>query len=169
MIKITFKNQILEVPVGTMILDLLTEDEKTNYAVCMINEQVKELRFKLSEKNDGAVIKLCGPEYIEGSKAYEASLRLLISMAFHNIYPELSIRLSYNASRSIYCEIESKQVHLTKVYEDVKKEMNRIVKENIPIERITVTTEEAINIYKKMGHFDKIDIIKYIATVIFKY
>ena len=161
MIKITFKNQILKVPVGTMILDLLNEDEKTNYAVCMINEQVKELRFKLSEKNDGAVIKLCGPEYIEGSKAYEASLRLLISMAFHNIYPELSIRLSYNASRSIYCEIESKQVHLTKVYEDVKKEMNRIVKENIPIERITVTTEEAIKIYKEMGHFDKINILKY--------
>lgn len=161
MIKIKFKNEIIKVPIGTMVLDLLNEDEKLDYSVCMINEQVKELRFRLSERHDGATILLKGPEYIEGSKAYEASLRLLISMAFHNLYPDLSIRLSYNASRSIYCEIESKHVHLTKIYEEVKEEMKRIVSMNIPIERITVSKEEAIDIYKKMGHLDKLDILKY--------
>ncbi len=161
MIKINFNNEILTVPIGTMILDLLKEDEKTNYAVCMINEQVKELRFKLSERHDGAVITLKGPDYIEGSKAYEASLRLLISMAFHNLYPDLSIRLSYNASRSIYCELQAKGIHLTKVFEEVKKEMHRIVELNLPIERITVSNEEAVEIYKKMGHLDKLDILKY--------
>ena len=99
MIKIKFKNKIIKVPIGTMVLDLLNEDEKLDYSVCMINEQIKELRFRLSERHDGATVLLKGPEYIEGSKAYEASLRLLISMGFHNLYPDLSIRLSYNASR----------------------------------------------------------------------
>ena len=161
MIRIKINNKIKQVPVGTMVLDLLEEEQKTSYSVCSINDEVKELRFRLSERHDGATISLKSTDFIEGSKAYEASLRLLISMAFHNLYPNLNIRLSYNASRSIFCEILSKGIHLTKIYDEIKSEMNRLVELNLPIERVKLSIDEAIQVYQNMGHLDKIDIIKY--------
>ena len=62
-----------EVPEGTMVLDLLPDFERTNYLVCQINNQIKELRFCLTEKHNGAHIEFKGLEIMEGGKAYEAS------------------------------------------------------------------------------------------------
>ena len=161
MINININNQNVEVQEGTRVLDLLPENEKTNYCVCKINRQIKELRFALTEKQNNATIQFIGLDNIEGGKAYEASLRLVIAMACHNLYPSLKIRFSYNVSRSIFCQILDKTIHLTKFCEDIKREVNRIVSLNLPIERVTVTTQEAIDIYTKYGHTDKIAILKY--------
>ena len=161
MINININNQNVEVQEGTRVLDLLPESEKTNYCVCKINRQIKELRFALTEKQNNAKIQFIGLDNIEGGKAYEASLRLVIAMACHNLYPTLKIRFSYNVSRSIFCQILDKTVHLTKFCEDIKREVNRIISLNLPIERVTVTTQEAIDIYTKYGHTDKIAILKY--------
>ncbi len=150
-----------EVPEGTMVLDLLPDFERTNYLVCQINNQIKELRFCLTEKHNGAHIEFKGLEIMEGGKAYEASLRLIIAMAFYNLYPDLHIRFSYNVSRSIMCEILSKGIHITKVCDEIKKEVARIIKLNLPIERITITKPEAVELYNKFNHCDKIDILKY--------
>lgn len=161
MLNININNQNVEVQEGTRVLDLLPENEKTNYCVCKINRQIKELRFALTEKQNNATISFIGLDNIEGGKAYEASLRLVIAMACHNLYPNLKIRFSYNVSRSIFCQILGATVHLTKFCEDIKKEVNRIIALDLPIERVTLTTQEAIDIYNKYGHTDKIAILKY--------
>jgi len=149
------------VPVGTKVIDLLNEDEKTNYLVCQIDNQVKELRFSLTEKNNLAHISFIGLESIEGGKAYEASLRLVVAMAFYKMYPDLHIRFSYNVSRSIMCEILNKGIHITKICDDIKREVAHIISENLPIERITLNKNDATEIYKKFNHTDKINILKY--------
>ena len=131
MINININNQNVEVQEGTRVLDLLPENEKTNYCVCKINRQIKELRFALTEKQNNATIQFIGLDNIEGGKAYEASLRLVIAMACHNLYPSLKIRFSYNVSRSIFCQILDKTIHLTKFCEDIKREVNRIVSLNL--------------------------------------
>lgn len=161
MIEIKVNGKKRTVPIGTTVLDLLNENEKTNYAVCKINRQIKELRFTLTERHNKASISFKGLDNIEGGKAYEASLRLLVAYAFHNLYPELNIRFSYNVSRSIFCQVLNSNQSLTTICEKVKKELNRLIKLDLPIERITVSTEEAIELYKKMGHYDKLDILKY--------
>ena len=45
-----------------------------------------------------------GFDPFEAGKAYEASLRYVIAMIFNELYPEESIRFSYNVSRSIFCQ-----------------------------------------------------------------
>lgn len=161
MIKITINNEERMVPVGTMVLDLLPENEKTKYLVCQINQQIKELRYRLSERNDGATISFKQLNNIEAGKAYEASLRLVTAMAFRNLYPEMAIRFSYNVSRSIFCQILTPGIHLMKICENIKNEINRIISLNLPIERINVDRETATKIYGDLGHYDKIDILKY--------
>lgn len=161
MLEIFINGKKKEVEVGTKVLDLLPAYERTNYLVCRIDGQVKELRFVLTEKHNNAHISFIGLESIEGGKAYEASLRLVVAMAFYNLYPDLHIRFSYNVSRSIMCEVMSKGLHITKICDEIKMEVARIIALDLPIERVTLNKEEATKIYETYNHMDKIDILKY--------
>lgn len=162
MLEIYVNKVKMEVPIGTQVLDLLPKQDRTKYVVCKINTQIKELRYQLVERNDHANIEFLGLEDIEEStKAYEASLRLVIAMAFHNLYPNIKIRFSYNVSRSILCHMLTPCLHITKICESINKEVARIISLDLPIERITVSTNEATSIYEQMEHFDKQAILKY--------
>lgn len=161
MLNITYKNQVKQVPVGTKLIDFLDETEKTNYIVCRVGLQIKELNYALQERNNGMEIEFLGLENIEAGKAYEASLRFIIAMAFHNLYKDVDIRFSYNVSRAIFCQVLTPGFHLPRATDAIISEVKRIIKANLPIERVTVTIDEAKEIYKQYNHQDKLDILKY--------
>ena len=161
MLNITYKNQVKQVPVGTKLIDFLDEAEKTNYIVCRVGLQIKELNYALQERNNGMEIEFLGLENIEAGKAYEASLRFIIAMAFHNLYKDVDIRFSYNVSRAIFCQVLTPGFHLPRTTDAIINEVKRIIKANLPIERVTVTIDEAKEIYKQYNHQDKLDILKY--------
>lgn len=161
MLNITYKNQVKQVPVGTKLIDFLDETEKTNYIVCRVGLQIKELNYALQERNNGMEIEFLGLENIEAGKAYEASLRFIIAMAFHNLYKDVDIRFSYNVSRAIFCQVLTPGFHLPRATDAIINVVKRIIKANLPIERVTVTIDEAKEIYKQYNHQDKLDILKY--------
>ena len=53
MVDITLYNEKMHVPEGTRVIDLLNEEDKKKYIVCHVGAQIKELRYRLSDKNDG--------------------------------------------------------------------------------------------------------------------
>ena len=82
-------------------------------------------------------------------------------MAFSNLYPEIDIKFNYNVSRSIFCEILTKGIKLTKITDEILNEVSRIINLDLPIERVTLTVKEAIEIYKELRHDDKLNILEY--------
>ncbi len=161
MIKINYLNQLIEVKTGTKVIDLIDNNEKTNYVVCQIGTAIKELRFELSEKHNNLEITPLTIDHIEANKAYEATLRFIIAMAFNRLYPDVNIRFSYNVSRSVFCEVLTPNFHLSKATPLIIEEVKNIIKEDLAIERITVSIDEAKEIYQKFNHLDKMEILKY--------
>ena len=161
MIQITFKNKKQKIENGTRVLDLVDKKDRKNLVVCQVGAQVKELNYKLSEKNNGMTIQLLDLSSAEASRAYEASLRYIIAMAFFNVYPDVKIRFSYNVSRSVSCYSLNKNFNMSRAVDAIKAEVKRIIDADLPIERVTVTVEEATEIYKKFHLDDKIEILKY--------
>lgn len=161
MINIIFRGKELAVNEGTRVIDLLPADEKNKHILCMIGAQIKELKYSLTRKNDGMKIELVGLENKEAGKAYEATLRYIVAMAFHNLYPDVRIRFSYNISRSIFCQTLTPDFNICRAFERIKAEVCRIIKADIPFERITVTISEAEELYKKYNHEDKTEILRY--------
>lgn len=161
MIRIQFEGKNMTVPVGTRVIDFIPEDEKRKFIVCCIGAQVKELNYRLREYNNGMQIKLLGLDHIESGKAYEATLRYIIAMAFHNIYPDVNIRFSYNVSRSVFCQALNKGFNMFTAADKIKEEVKRIVEADMPIERISVSRDEAGKIYDEFGYNDKKSILKY--------
>lgn len=161
MIKVNFNNKTITVKEGERVFDLVDKKDRKNLVVCQVGSQVKELNYILSEKNDGMTVQLLNLSNAEAGRAYEASLRYIIAMAFYNIYPHVKIRFSYNISRSVSCQALTKNFNMSRAVEAITKEVKRIIDADLPIERVTVTIEEATKIYKKYHLDDKIEILKY--------
>ncbi len=161
MIRVNFNEKQLSVKEGTRVLDLVDKKDRKNLVVCQVGAQVKELHYILSEKNDGMTIKLLNLSNAEAGRAYNASLRYIIAMAFYNIFPDVKIRFSYNISRAISCQAITKSFNMARAVDAISAEVKRIVEADLPIERVTVTIEEATEIYKKFHLDDKIEILKY--------
>lgn len=141
------------------ILDIIPAEEKYSYVAATVNNRIRELTYVLKEPSD---VKLLDFKDTQAVKIYEASLRYLVAMATHRLYPQLDIRFSYNISRSIFCQILTPGFHTDlKFVDSIQAEMQRLIKADLPIERKLVTREEAAEIYKANHYDDKIDILKY--------
>lgn len=161
MYKLKLNNKLINFNPGTRVIDLIDKNEVKQYMVCKINQTIKELTYPLSEKHNNSEITLLTLEHKEAGRAYEATLRYIISMAFYNLYPDIDIKFNYNISRSIFCEILTKGVKLTKITDQILNEVSRIIDQDLPIERVTLTVKEAIEIYKELRHDDKLNILEY--------
>ena len=83
-------------------------------------------------------------------------------MAFHNLYPEVNIRFSYNVSRSIFCQILTPGVVFDNaMFQNISQEIERLINLDLKIERYLTAIPDAIELYKKFNFLDKIDILKY--------
>ena len=157
-ITIKLNNETKLIPRGSTLLSLLSDNQKKKYFVALVNGRVRELSFKISFD---AEVEFLDLTHSEAGKAYEASLRYVIAMIFNELYPDASIRFSYNVSRSIFCQ-PLDDFHIERrIVDQVAKRLREIVDADIPIERVTVSTEEAISIYQQFNLHDKIDILKY--------
>ena len=161
MIKVQFNGRERSVAEGTRVLELVEEKERKNLVVCMVGAQIKEINYRLSEKNDGMTIRLLNLNHEEAGRAYSASLRYIVAMAFFHLFPDVKIRFSYNISRSISCQVLTKSFNMSRAVDKIMAEVKRIIDLDLPIERVTVTKEEAEEIYKKFHLDDKIEILKY--------
>ena len=123
MIKVTFNNEPLTVEPGTRVLDLVDKKLKKELVVCQVGMQVKELNYKLAVRDDGKTIQLLDLSNAEAGRAYRASLRYIVAMAFYNVYPDVKIRFSYNISRSISCQALTKNFNMSRAVEPISKEV----------------------------------------------
>ncbi len=161
MIQVYLNGVLKTINENTKVIDLIDDNLKTNYMICQIDSQIKELRYPLTAKNNNAHITLLGINNIEAGKAYEATLRYIVAMAFNNLYKGNDIRFSYNVSRSILCQSLTDGFKVGDVLPNIMQEVKRIINANLAIERITVTKDEATKIYQEYSHLDKLEILKY--------
>ena len=159
MIKVKLNNQILEVPKGTKLLDLLDKDIQKNYYTCLVNGRIRELNFKISFD---AEIEFQDITNIESMKTYEASVRYLIAKAFYELYPDKKVIFSYNVSRSILVRSNTPGFIIdSNVVKNIDAYLKELMEKDLPIERYTFTLEEGKDIYNKFNLEDKLDILKY--------
>lgn len=159
MIKIKINENTKEIKKGTPLLKLLSEDEKYKYYTCLVNGRVRELSFKISFDAELEFLDLTHPESV---KAYEATLRYIIAMAFNKLYPQAKIKFNYNVSRSIFIKSLNPDFIIDqKVVNNINEFVQEIIKKDIPIERETVTVEQAKKIYINNNWEDKLGILNY--------
>ena len=133
--------------------------EPEQFIAAMVNNRVRDLNYEVYYD---AEVEFLDLRDHEAMKIYEATLRYIVAMAFHNLYPELKIRFAYNVSRCISVHlIDSKMVANTAMLLKINHEVERIVAADYPITRTVVPNEKAAEIYRERGFDDKISLLAY--------
>ena len=159
MFTLTIDNEEKTFEEKVRLLDLIDDPEK-NYYIALVNNRLRELHYEVDYDATVEFLDSTDPEAIH---TYEASLRFLVAMAFHNIYPDFKFKFNYSISRTVFCHILNleKGSDMSGVLDNLRDEINRLIELDLPIRRTEMDTDEAINFYKKHGYDDKIDVIQY--------
>ena len=156
--KVKFLDQEKEFNEKVKIMDLIDNSDKS-IICCRVNNRLKELTYYVDEDSE---IEFLTIEDEDAAKLYEATVRFVALMAFHNLYPELNIRITRNVSRSTFLQILNPGVSANKKMKDeIEAEMKRIIDADIPLVRRSYEKDDAAEIYKKMGLFDKLEALAY--------
>lgn len=145
--KIIYKNIEVEVEENTTVLEAFKEtiEEKKNIIACMVNNEVKPLNYILKENDE---VELLDTSSRDGARIYTRGLLFIMAMAFHKLYPEILLTVNYQLSSSMFCEMENNTV-TKEMIEEVRKEMQTIIEQNLPIQKVEMKKEEAIEFIKK--------------------
>ncbi|BCU81107.1 threonine--tRNA ligase [Polycladomyces abyssicola] len=113
-----------------------------------------------TEVPDQAEVKILTLDDPEGLEVYRHSTAHLMAQAIKRLYPDVKLGIGPVIEDGFYYDIDL-PVRLTP--EDLPKieaEMEKIVKEDLPIKRKVVSREEAIRIYEEIGDHLKLEIIR---------
>lgn len=145
---------------GSKVLDALENPDK--YICCKVDGKVKELNY-VFDKDTNAKVEFLDLTSSDAARMYDISIRYLLSFAVRTIDPKLDVRFFYNISRSIFVRVIGKKGFKCSpsFVRKVETRMKEIVAAKIPFERIKMAKNEALELYKKEGYQDKIQVLKY--------
>ncbi len=98
----------------------------------------------------------------EGSRIYHDSVIFILAKAVHSILGDQhSLVVEHSIGDGVFCEIFGTQRWTEQDCENVKLEMRKIVENDLPIDKIWVTTNEALEIFGTLGRRDILKNLKY--------
>lgn len=99
-----------------------------------------------------------------GYNAYQRSLCLLMVKAIHDLDQHTyrhKVRIHYSISGGYYCTLTNQETCEKDFLEKVEARMRELVKMNLPIEKTSVHTDEAISRFRRYRMFDKERLFRY--------
>lgn len=143
-------------------LQMLAEEYQDRYqdriVLANVDGRLRELNKKVTKES---TISFLTMTQRDGKRTYRRSVTLLLQKAVENLWGEGShVRVFYSLGEGYYCELENDTLDEAKLKE-IYDEMMRLVKENLPIEKNSVKTEEAERRFRERGMKDKERLLHY--------
>lgn len=155
-IKINNQNYSFE---DKIVLKDLAKDFMPNAIVAKVNNRLRELNYYI---NYNCEVELLDLTKFDAVRVYETSLRYLLIMALEKIDPKIVVHFNQCISRSISCTLSNTKEKVSKPFIDkLEIEMRKLIEQDLPITRTTISKEEAIKIYTEKGYLDKVEVLKY--------
>lgn len=151
MIKVALKDgSVIEVEKGTTIIDVAKKISEglARMATCgTVNSKVKDLRYKINE--DCKLTIETFESSLEGKKAYWHTSSHIMAQAIKRLFPEYKLAIGPAIDKGFYYDFDVKKAFTDEDKEKIEKEMNKIIKEDLPIEKIVLSKDEAKKIMKE--------------------
>ena len=164
MYKIQVGNVTKEYEEGTSY-QKIAEDFKQDYAdeivLVFVDNRLQELRKTL--RRDCVMQFLTTGDEI-GHKTYKRSLCFMLVKAVYDVAEHTGIekvRIHYSVHHGYYCTIEGGITLDQKFLDQVKTRMDNMVEMDIPINKRSIHTDDAVELFRKHGMHDKEKLFKY--------
>ena len=151
MIKVTLKdNSILEVEEKSTILDVAKKISEGlgRIATCgEVNGEIKDLRYEL-KKDCSLIIHTFSNDDLEGKKAYWHTTSHIMAQAVKRLFPNSKLAIGPAIENGFYYDFDVEKPFTDEDKENIEKEMKKIIKENLSIERFSLSKKEALDLMR---------------------
>ena len=158
MCRITIHGEEKQYPKGTAFLDIAAQYQTQladDIVLVLFNNRLRELNRKV--KTDGTLSFVTTHDKA-GRKAYRRSVSLLMQRAVYNLAKEdgklVAVRIEHSISQGYYCELKGEtanEAYLARL----EGEMRRLVEAKLPIQKESISTDEAVALFQELGMRDK--------------
>ena len=158
MIKITLDGEAFNVPEGTTYLDLVRQKYPGDLGIVLVKEgsDLRELRYAPHDDVEAVSVNTTTSGGIE---TYRRSTTLLFLKAMYDTigYKNLKqVKVQFSVSRGYFCEVTAEDVTLDEeLLAKVKACMQKMVEDDLPIEKESVPTSDAVKLFHRYGMYDK--------------
>lgn len=151
---------IFERPVkGQDVLVACGKGHESNIVAWRVNRYLRPLDWVV---DDDSCIEFVDTSSFEGMEVYRRSLSFLLVLACMNALSE-DVFIRHSISDGYYCELESGPVTEKKL-DAIKRELDRLVKADIPIQREVISGDKAKRIFTRQGNIDKANLLRWAAV-----
>ena len=131
-------------------------------AVCVkINGELKDLSTVVEQDCEFQVLTLKDKE---GLQVYRHTTAHVLAQAVKNIYPTSKLAIGPCVENGFYYDIEFKTPIVREDLVKIEKEMQDIIKSDLPIERLIYSKKDALKIFKGYSEPYKVELINELPT-----
>ena len=151
-------------PKGTPFREIAEEYQnqfEDDIVLVLFNNRLRELRRRVKEDGE---LSFVTTKDKAGRKAYRRSVTFLMQRAVYNLAKEdgkqVTVKVLHSISQGHYCELEGEapsQEYLARL----KEEMGRLAEEKIPLQKRSISTDEAVALFRELGMHDKERLFSY--------
>ncbi|WP_101808032.1 threonine--tRNA ligase [Paenibacillus pasadenensis] len=132
---------------------------RKNAVAGKLDGKVVDLNTPVTE---GAVVEIVTLDSADGLEVYRHSTAHLMAQAIKRIYGDKTVKLGIGPviEDGFYYDIDMEQSLTPEDLEKIEKEMERIIKEDVPIRRREVSREEAVRLFAELEDPLKLELIR---------
>ncbi len=140
------------------VYDLAAEAELISREViaAKVNGEVADLTTPVSAD---AEIELLTFENEDGQKVFNHTASHILAQAVKRLYPEAKLTIGPAIDNGFYYDFDSEETFTPEALNKIEKEMKKIVRENLRLERFTLPRDEAIAMMEEAGEPYKVQLI----------
>jgi len=160
MIKVTLKDgSYKEMPKGITVIEA-AESISAGLARAAtageVNGKTVDLRFQL---NDDCSLNIMTFDDPQGRMAYWHTTSHIMAQAVKRLYPNVKLAIGPAIDTGFYYDFDIEKPFSPEQLEEIEAEMQKIIKEDFPIERFTLSREEALKLVNGNGEIYKAELI----------
>ncbi len=155
---ITINGQAFEAAQNATVYDAAKEAGliEREHIAALVNSQPADLTAALT---DGAEVKLLTFADEEGRHIFNHTAAHILAQAVKRLFPDVKLTIGPAIDKGFYYDFDSEQPFTAETLTALEAEMKKIVKENLRIERFTLSRDEAVKLMTERGETYKVELI----------
>lgn len=161
MVKVTLKDEsVREAAEGTTLLEFvktLSNSLAKTVLAAKVDGAAAGLDKRLTQDAEVEFLTFSDPD---GKKTLRHSASHILAQAVQRLYPDVKLAIGPAIENGFYYDFDTEKPFTPEDLTKIQKEMEKIVKENLKIERKEVSRAEALRFFKEKGEVYKVELIE---------
>jgi threonyl-tRNA synthetase len=160
-IKVTLKDgSVREYDKGVTVADIaksLSQKLAKSALVGKVNGKIVDLGFTL---NQDAAVEIFDFSSPEGKDALRHSAAHVMAQAVAHLYPNVKFGIGPAIANGFYYDFDVDYTFTPADLEKIEREMQEIVKQDIPFQRVELSRQKALDLFREKGEVYKVELVE---------